>query len=159
DRVLDVELRWINTLARLHVLELQTGLAGRVSDGTDPAVIQEAAAVEHHSPDALLEQPLGDGFANRLSTFRVSTLHVFGKRRLECRLRTGSRNDRRTVEIVDHLRVDVGHAPKHTESRPLLTPGDSLSLAQMNALAAIGFGVDFHFAPVFPAFFFSTSPV
>jgi hypothetical protein len=65
------------------------------------------------------------------------------------------------AQVVDALRVDVGHAAEHAQPRPLGRPVDPLPLPAANPLASIFDRLDLHgyFAPVFPAFFFSTSPV
>ena len=70
-------------------------------------------------------------------------------------------SERLAGHVVDHLCVDVRHAPEHTQPWPLGRAGDPLALPEGNALTAILLGVDLHryFAPVLPAFFFSTSPV
>src|SRR6187551_2283151 len=54
--------------------ELQAGFARRVRYRFDAAVIEEPVPVEHHALDALLEQPLGDGLANRLGAGDVAAL-------------------------------------------------------------------------------------
>ena len=56
----------IRVLRSCPLLELQPGFARRFRHRADAAVIQVAAAVEHHARDALGVQPLGDRLAERL---------------------------------------------------------------------------------------------
>src|SRR5215510_7865237 len=67
--------------------ELQTGFARRVGDRLDAAVIEEPVAIEHDALDALLEQPLRDGLANRLGAGDVAALGRLVERALQRRLR------------------------------------------------------------------------
>src|SRR5207249_6291829 len=48
------------------ILEFQSGFTRRFGDSLDATVIEEPAAVEHDALDALVDQPLGDGLAERL---------------------------------------------------------------------------------------------
>ena len=52
--------------------------------------------------------------------------------------------ERGPSHVVDHLRVDVRHAPKHTEARTLGRAGNAFSLPQHDAVTAIFLGVDLH---------------
>ena len=63
---------------------------------------------------------------------------------LEYRLRTRRCSERGPSHIVNHLRVDVRHAPKHTEARTLGRAGNAFSLPQHDAVTAIFLGVDLH---------------
>src|SRR5204863_4833750 len=74
--------------------ELQAGFAGRVSYRFDAAVIEEPVPVEHHALHALLEQPLGDGLADRLGAGHVATLGGLVERTLHRRLGRRGRRDR-----------------------------------------------------------------
>src|SRR5204863_6838170 len=148
--------------------ELQPCFPRRVRHGADAPVVEEPAAVEDHALDAFFDRPLGDGFADRLGPLDVAAARRLVERALHRGLHRGRRHERLAAHVVDHLRVDVGHAPEHAEARPLGRPGDPLALPQLDADPAIVFGFDFHrltlrpnpyFAPVFPAFFFKTSPV
>src|SRR5207247_3253113 len=91
--------------------------------------------------------------------FEVAAADAFGEHALERRLGARRGDERLAGHVVDHLRVDVRHAPEHRQTRPLLGARDPLALAKLNPLAPIGFRRDLHFAPVLPAFFLSTSPV
>ena len=72
----------VDLFARVHhvsqcpCLELQPGFARRVGDGAHAAVIQIAAAIEHHPRDALVLEPLGDHLAERLGARQVAAAHL-----------------------------------------------------------------------------------
>src|SRR5215211_5471423 len=55
----------MTNLHRHHPSELQPGFARRIGQRLDPAVIDIAAAIEHHVLDALLGRTLGDKLADR----------------------------------------------------------------------------------------------
>ena len=57
-----------------NMSELQPRFAGRVGDRLDPAVVQEAAAVEDHARDALGLQSLGDDAPMALAPARLPPL-------------------------------------------------------------------------------------
>src|SRR6187549_3164662 len=90
--------------------ELQAGFARRVRYRFDAAVIEETVAIEHHLLHALLEQPLGDGLADRLGAGHVAALGRLVERALHRRLGRGRRRDGLAFGIVHHLHVDVGNA-------------------------------------------------
>src|SRR5215510_4502342 len=77
--------------------ELQAGFARRVRDRLDAAVIEEPVPVEHDLLHALLEQPLGDGLANRLGAGHVATGGRLVERTLHGRLGRRGRRDRLAV--------------------------------------------------------------
>src|SRR5207253_337453 len=123
--------------------------------------------------DALLDRPLRNRLADRRRALHIAALDRFVKRSLQRGIDRRRRDECLAAHVVDHLRVDVAHAAEHAEARALFRPRDPLALAQVNPNAAIVFRLDLHsqpsalsppamtdyFAPVFPAFFFSTSPV
>jgi hypothetical protein len=104
--VFDVELRWINAFADSH-LKLQTGLSGGVGHGANPAVIEKAATVEDDSHDSFTDGSLGDGLPDHIGSFSIATSDVLREPTLERRLDARRGRKRLTVEIVDHLCVDV----------------------------------------------------
>ena len=57
-------------------LQLQTGLAGTLSESLHTAVVNEAATIVDDLSDALLEALLGDVLANLLSSFDVAAVSV-----------------------------------------------------------------------------------
>src|SRR5581483_2115411 len=160
DGVLDIELRRIDSFASTHALKLQPGFAGRVRHGANAPVIQKSTAVEDHARDAFFDRALGDRLADRFGALQVAAGDALAERRLDLGIHGRRRHERLTAQVVDHLRVDVRHAAEDREPRPFFGAHDALALTQLNAMAAIGQCFDPHyFAPVFPAFFFSTSPV
>src|SRR5688500_9238051 len=84
--------------------ELQTGFARRVSDRLDAAVIEEPVAIEHDALDALLDQALRDGLADRLGAGDVAALGRLLERALHGRLGGRRRRDRLAVGIVPPAR-------------------------------------------------------
>src|SRR5262245_18875443 len=102
-----------------NMSELQPCFARRVGDRLHAAVVQEAAAVEHHAADALGLQPLGDGLADRLGAAQVAGLRAVRELRLQRRLGRRGRHYRGARVVVDHLCVDVRHAAEHRQARPL----------------------------------------
>src|SRR4051794_3799262 len=66
-------------------LELQTCFAGSFRHRLDATVIEEAVAIEHDALDALFEQPLRDGLADRLRALDVAALGALLQRPLDCR--------------------------------------------------------------------------
>src|SRR5205823_620416 len=74
---------------------------------------------------------------------------------LQLRIDRRRRDERLAGHVVDHLRVDVGHAAEDAQTRPLFRAGNPLALPELNPDAAVVLGRDLHaFAPVLPAFFF-----
>src|SRR5690349_17088641 len=94
--------------------ELQTALAGGVGERRDPAVVVEAAPVEHHCGDARLARALGDELADRGRAgllVAVEPTHVG--------LQRGRRGQRVARQVVDQLDDDVPRAALHGQARPL----------------------------------------
>ena len=160
--VLDVELRRVDSLACSHVLlELQTGFARRVRHGANAPVIQEAAAVEHHALDALFDRPLGDRLADRLGALQLPPRDVLRERALQRRLdgrgrrpascRSGRRSPARRCASRCGTR-SAAAAPWCPEIRLRCR-------SWMRSRRSSFVLISHYFAPVLPAFFFSTSPV
>src|SRR5262249_39972780 len=85
-----------------HALEAQSAVARRIRKRLDAAVIEIAAAIEHHFLDAVLHRALGEQLAYRLGRIDVGAgllAHVLFQRRGRCQ--------RFALQIVDHLRIDV----------------------------------------------------
>src|SRR5688572_2842745 len=164
DGVLDLELRRIDLLTspihQRHRLKLQTGFASRVSHCFYSAVIEKPIAIENDVLDALLDQPLGDGLADRLGARDVAAGRLLRKRAFHGRLHGRCRGDGRARRIVHDLYVHVRHAAEDRQARPLDGAAHAAPDAVFDALTAIVLRLDAHyFAPVFPTFFFSCSPV
>src|SRR4051812_5590582 len=145
----------------LSSLELQARFARRIGNRANPPVIEKSAAVEHDPLDALFDRPLGDRLADRFGALDVAALDTLFERALQRRLDARGRNQGLALHVVDDLGVDMGDAAEDGQPRTRLGPRDALALAKLDAASTIVFGFDLHgyFAPVFPAFFFSTSPV
>src|SRR6185295_671871 len=62
----------IRSRVRIPLLEFQSCFARGVRHGANAPVIEEAAAVEDHPLDALLDGAFGDGLANRLGSLQVA---------------------------------------------------------------------------------------
>src|SRR5262249_28258711 len=124
-----------------YLLELQPALAGGVGQGLDPAVVLEAAPVEHDGRDALLLRAARDELA-----------HLLGRRDVRARLRAfaqllvqrGGRAQRLARVVVDHLGVDVALAAEHRQARALGGPGDALADAPVDAVPDVLFRLDLH---------------
>src|SRR6516165_7070194 len=95
-------------------LEAQSALARRVRKRFDAAVIEIAAAIEHHFLDALLHGSLGQQLADRLGRVDVGTGVAACAHFL---LQRGGRCQRFAPGIVDHLRVDVLGRAEHAQPR------------------------------------------
>src|SRR5262249_17174595 len=111
--------------------------------------------------DPLRDQPLPDRAADELGALLVPRTRVTGELPLQGRLGGRRRRDRPPGSIVDYLHIDMPQAAKDREPRPFGRAGDPRPLSEPDALAAILLRLDSHnfYAPVFPAFFFNTSPV
>src|SRR5207237_3977073 len=125
-------------------LKLQTRFPRGVRHGADAPVIEEPAAVEHDALDALFDRALGDRLANRLGALDVAAAHACRERALEARVDARRRHQRLAAHVVDHLRVDMRHAPEHAQARALFRTGYPFPLPQLNAVAAIVLGLDLH---------------
>src|SRR5688500_712790 len=153
--------RWCRTqVARPSPLELQTCFARRVGHCLHAPVIEEPVAVEHHALDALLQQPLGDRLANRLGALDVAAGRLLRQPALHRRLDGRGRGDGPAGHVVDDLDVHVRDAAEHRQPRPLFAAAHALANPELDPVASVFSGLDAHgyFAPVFPTFFFSTSP-
>src|SRR5712691_2145845 len=84
--------------------EFQPALARGIRESLDAAVIEIAAAVEHHVLDALCRRPLGDELADRL---RGRDIGAGLEARAHVLFERGSARERLAFEVVDHLRIDV----------------------------------------------------
>src|SRR5262249_22428805 len=100
DRVLDVELACVNPFASLLLhLNLQPSLARGVSHGTNPSVIEKAAAIEYDALDALFDRPLRNRLADRFGALEVAAPHVLGEVTLELRVGRRGRHERLAVQV------------------------------------------------------------
>src|SRR5436190_13556675 len=90
--------------------EFQTRLARRIRNRANTAVIQKAAAIEHHAFDPFVDRPFRDRLANGLGALQVSAADILRERALDPRLHTRCRRERLAFHVIDHLRVDVRHA-------------------------------------------------
>src|SRR5262245_7348097 len=97
-------------------LELQSCFASGVSDRLHPPVIEEPVAVEHHPLDALLDQALGDGPADRLRAGDVAAALGLLHRALDRRLDGRRARNRPARHVVDDLHVHVRDAAEHRET-------------------------------------------
>src|SRR3989442_7660656 len=107
-------------------LELQTGFARGVGDCLHAPVIEEPVAVEHDALDALLDQALGDGLADRLRAGDVAAALRLLQRAFDVGLDGGGGRDGAAGHVVDDLHVPVRDAAEHGEARPRLVPRHAL---------------------------------
>src|SRR5258705_7486920 len=94
--------------------EIEATLARRLGQRLDPAVVEIAAAIEHHPFDALRRCALGEPFSDRLGRLDVgagleAAAHVLFQR--------GGGRHRLALRVVDHLRVDVLRRTENREPR------------------------------------------
>src|SRR5579872_6065391 len=141
------------------VLKLQSRFTRRFSQCLDASVIQVTTPVEHHLLMASRLSPFGDELADG---FRPGDIAP-GLEACRFFVRS-SRYQRMSLAVVDDLRVNVGHAAKHSQARPVLRSLDLAADARMDTAADIVFRnlldhLAFAPAPVLPAFLRSTSPV
>src|SRR4030095_4389361 len=154
-----------STLSRVRFIratsKLQAGFTRCVGNRLDAPVIQKSVAIEDDALHALSDETLGDRLADRLRPFHVAPGRLLREGGLDRRLDGRSRGDRLAAHVVDHLHVHVRDAPEHRQARTLLRPRDPAANPKLDALTTIVFRLDPHAssAPVFPTFFFSTSPV
>src|SRR5437773_1297099 len=154
-----------STFSRLRFIcaigsELQTCFASSVGDRFHAAVIKESVTVEHDALDALLDQTLGDGLADRLGARDVAAALGLLQPALHVRLDGRGRRDRPAGHVVDHLHVHVRDAAEHRQARASLGALHPLADPVLDAIAAIFLRLHPHyFAPVLPTFFFNTSPM
>src|SRR3954463_15103239 len=134
----------IRSRVRIVLLEFQSGFARSVRHGADAPVVEESAAVEHHALDALFDRTLGDGLADRFGAGEIAALGRLVQRALHRRLDGRRRHQRLAGQVVDHLRIDVGDAAEHAQTRPLLGPRDPLALPQLDPDPPIVLGLDSH---------------
>src|SRR5262249_15355792 len=120
-------LTTIATFARhgrlLLDLELQSRLAGGVSQGLDPAMILVASTVETNLVNTGLLGPLGHLLAHDGGRRLVAAARLLG---LHLRVERAGRRKGRSVGVVDHLGVDVLGAAEDGQTGPLGRPGDLL---------------------------------
>src|SRR5258706_4247338 len=141
-------------------LELQTGFARGVGHGLHAPVIEEPVAVEHDALHALPDEAFRNCLADRLRAGDVPSVLRLLHRALDRWLDGRGRRDRPARHVVDDLHVHVRDAPEHGQARPRLAALHALPDSVLDALAAIALRLDPHyFAPVFPTFFLSTSPM
>src|SRR5688500_4131419 len=146
-------------------LKLQARFACCFGDCAHAPVIQVSAAIEHDARHALFLPARRDGFADRSRTRLVAGLCIFRERALQRRLGRCRRDNGRARHVIDDLRVGMRQAAIHSQTRPLGRAGHPLPLTQMNPFALVLLRLNPHnsqapgYAPVFPAFFFNTSPV
>src|SRR5690242_2635565 len=96
-----------------RLLEAQSALARGIRERLDAAVIEIAATVEHDFLDAVLHRAFREQLAHGLRGVDVGTslrTHVLFHRR--------RRGERRALQVVDDLRIDVLRRAEHGEARP-----------------------------------------
>src|SRR4051812_38061647 len=134
----------IRSRVRILLLEFQSRFSRSVRHGADTPVIQETAAVEHHALDTLLDRALGDHLADRFGAFEVAAACRRVERSLHRRFDGRGRHERFAGEVVDDLRIDVGHAPEHAEARSFLGARNPFALAELTPAPPIVFRLDLH---------------
>src|SRR5258705_2123937 len=135
-------------------------------------MIEKPVAIEHHALDALFDQPLRDRLPDRLGPGDVAAPLRLRQRTLDLRVYGRGRRDRPASHVVCHLHVHVGDAAEHGEARPRLGAVHAFPDPVLDPFPAIVLRLDLHrlssgswqwlpayLAPVFPTFFFSTSPM
>src|SRR5262249_33387420 len=117
-------------------------------------MILVAAPVENNFADAGVARSLRNELADFFSAGHVAAGFHTGL--FLCR---AGRSDSAAGVIIDHLGVDMLDGPEDAQPRPLVRSAEFFPEAQMDALAQVVSGnLTYHFAPVLPTFFFSTSP-
>ena len=132
---------------------------GIIAGGAVRAVVESAGITN------ILTKSLGS--ANPHNVVRATVAGLDARRR----------GERLAAQVVNHLSVDVSDAPEHGQPGALGRTRDPLPLPELDAAATIVFrsylhrffrlssseprmpGPGRYLAPVFPAFFFRTSPV
>src|SRR3954470_14307255 len=102
-------------LAPVCPLKLQACFARRIRQRLDAAVIQKAAAIEHHFAHTLLDRTLGDQLADRLGGIDIGAglaalAHGLFHRR--------GRDDSAALRVIDDLRIDVFRGAEHGQPWP-----------------------------------------
>src|SRR5262245_32982011 len=102
--------------APLSNSEVEAALARGIGQRLDPAVVEIAAAVEHHVLDPLGRGPLRHQLAHRLGGFDIgagleAAAHLLFQRGGGCQ--------RLTLHVVDHLRVNVLRRAEDREPRAI----------------------------------------
>src|SRR4029077_4451074 len=92
--------------------EIKSAFARCLGQSFHPAVIEVAAAIEHHVLDALLLGALGDQLADRLGRVDAGAgLQAVARGLLDRR----GRRQRDALVVVDHLGIDVPGRAEHGE--------------------------------------------
>src|SRR5687767_12883772 len=132
----------------IATLELQSCFARGIRHRFDAPVIEKPVAVEHHALDALFDQPLRDRLADRLRAGDVAALRALPERALDGRFDARRRRDRAAGHVVDHLHVDVRHAPVNRQPRPRLGALHPFPDPELDPFAAILCRLDLHIDPL-----------
>src|ERR1700688_496981 len=105
----------------LRPSKLEPGLASRVGQGLDPAVIEKAVAIENHFTDSMLEASARDLFADRFGRRDIAfLLQIRGQLRAQRR----SREQRASRFVRDDLRIYMMQRPIDREPRPCVAARD-----------------------------------
>src|SRR5882757_3536909 len=100
---------------RNQSLEAEPAFARGVRKCLDAAVIEIAAAVEHHFLDAVLYRAFRQQLADRLGRIDVgASLAAFAQRLFQ----RGGRGQRLALQVVDDLRIDVLRRAEYRQARP-----------------------------------------
>src|SRR6185437_2927455 len=117
---------------RSQISEAESAFARRIRKRLDAAVIEVAAAIEHHFGHAVLYRALRDQLADGLGGVDIGAGLAALAHRL---LQRGSRSQRLALQIVDDLGVDVLGRAEHRQTR---TSASGAAQRQPHALLAPG---------------------
>src|SRR5438105_4373131 len=130
----DAEQGRIPALSRC-ASQFQSCFACAVGDCRNPAVIPEAAAVEHHGGDSGCLGAVADELADV-----PGRIDGRGRARAQLALRCRRARDGATCEVVDDLHVDVLVRPEHCQARTFGRPHDLLADTAVAPRAVFRFG-------------------
>src|SRR4029079_8364878 len=114
-------------------LELEAALAGALSDGLDPTVIQEATAIEDYGRNSGGLRPLRNHGADRLGAFRLRSR--IADDLLDILVEVGRRGERVTGDVVDPLAIHMCIGPEPVEPWPVRRTRDLRANADVPSFA------------------------
>src|SRR5712691_5792144 len=122
----------VSVSVQFQTLETQSAFTRRVRERLDAAVIEIAAAIEHHFLDAVLHGAFRQQLADGLGRVDVGTGVAALAHRL---LQRRSRRQRLALQVVDDLRIDVLRRAEYRQPR---TAAGGTTQRQPHALLAPG---------------------
>src|SRR5690606_1318403 len=133
--------------------EVQAGLASRLGQRTNAAMVKETVSIEDDLLDTLLETGLGDSGANLLGLLDL------GARGVHVLHEGGAGDQGRALFVVDDLDVDVTRAAEDRKARPLGRARDLGADALLASKSILSVLHGKSYLPDLPAFCLTRSPV